>query len=148
MHTLISNLDCFNSQLSKRFCLVPALLRVTLLDTVNDFMTCESNMMWRWNVHKSTSLTELQKSVEGHGCKSWVTNLSIVPLTLAIVTASITYRIVLLEYVNKFKVCLCVCVCDFVSLTVWGYCWNTYKFVPSDPLAGTCRLMPVLMQGC
>ena len=36
------------------------------------------------NLHPSTSLTKSQKAVEAHGCKPWVTNLSIVPHTLGV----------------------------------------------------------------
>ena len=44
-----------------------------------------------------TLLAESQKALEAHGCKSWVTNLSIVPHTLGTLTANITYCIQLLE---------------------------------------------------
>ena len=47
-------------------------------------------MMWRANSHLSTSLPEAQKALEAHGCKLLVTNLSIVPHTLGILTANIT----------------------------------------------------------
>ena len=41
-----------------------------------------------------------QKALEAHGCKPWVANLWIVPHTLGILTAYITYCIILLEYAN------------------------------------------------
>ena len=52
------------------------------LRLIKVFVTHKPNMMWRWNLHKSTSLAESQKVLEAHGCKSWVGNLSIVPHTL------------------------------------------------------------------
>ena len=61
-------------------------------------------MIWRRNLHQSTSLAESQKALEVHGCKLWVTNLLIVPHTLGILTANVTCCIVLLEYVNEFQV--------------------------------------------
>ena len=38
-------------------------------------------------IHLSTYLTESQNALEAHGYKPWVTNLSIIPLTLCILTA-------------------------------------------------------------
>ena len=45
-------------------------------------------MIWRRNLHQSTSLTELQKAVDAYGHKPWnrITNLSIVPHALGILT--------------------------------------------------------------
>ena len=60
---------------------------------VKVFITWEhENMIWRWNLHPSTSLTESRKALEAHGCKPWLTNSSIVPCTLGIhvLTANIT----------------------------------------------------------
>ena len=57
--------------------------------------------MQRWNRHQSTSLAESQKALEAHGCKPWLTNLSIVPHTLGILTANITYCIILLKCVRS-----------------------------------------------
>ena len=51
-----------------------------------------------WDKHESIWLS---KTLEAHGCKPWVTNLSIVPHTLSMLTANITYCIILLEYVHK-----------------------------------------------
>ena len=45
------------------------------------------------------SLSDSQKALEAHGCKPWLTNLSIVPHTLGILTANITY----LEYNITFE---------------------------------------------
>ena len=67
----------------------------------NAFVTCEPTMIRRWILHQSTSLAKSQKAVEAHGCKPWVANLSIVPHTLGILTANITYCIMLLEYVKS-----------------------------------------------
>ena len=39
-----------------------------------------------------------------HGCKPWETNLSIVPHTLGVLNACITYCIRLLEYINESRV--------------------------------------------
>ena len=43
------------------------------------FVTPELNTTQRQNLHQSISLTKAQKALEAHSCKSWVTNLSIVP---------------------------------------------------------------------
>ena len=56
------------------------------------------NVIWRRNLHQLTSLAKSQKALEAHGCKRWVTNLSIIPHTLGILTAKITCCIILLEY--------------------------------------------------
>ena len=43
--------------------------------------------------------------IVAHGCKPWVTNSSMVPHTLGILTANIIYRtIILFEYANKCQV--------------------------------------------
>ena len=73
-------------------------------DPLKIFLTHNPNMMWRWHLHKSTSLAESQKALEAHGCKPWVTNLLIISHTLGILTANITYCVILLEYVNKSQV--------------------------------------------
>ena len=54
---------------------------------------------------QSTSLVELPKTLEAHGCKHWATNLSIIPHTLGIPTVSIinvgrTLMLVLLRKQN------------------------------------------------
>ena len=43
-----------------------------------------------WKFLQSTSLAKSQKALEARSCKPWVTNLSIVPHTLGILTANIT----------------------------------------------------------
>ena len=48
-----------------------------------------------------TSLAKSQKALEAHGRKPWLTNLSMIPHTLGMLTANITYCIILLEYVNE-----------------------------------------------
>ena len=53
---------------------------------------------------QSTSGAESWKAVEAHGCKPWVTNLSIIPHTLGLQTANTTYCIILLQYINKCQV--------------------------------------------
>ena len=54
------------------------------------------------------SLTESQKILVAHSCKSWVTNLLIIPHTLGILTANTTYCIALLKYINESQVNACV----------------------------------------
>ena len=76
----------------------------THLRLVEVFITHKLNMIWEWNLHWSTSLANSQKALEAHGCKSWVTNFLIDPSTLGILTANITYCIILLEYVNECQV--------------------------------------------
>ena len=51
----------------------------THLRLIKVAITCELDMTWWWSLHQLTSLTELQKALEAHGCKPWVTNLSIIP---------------------------------------------------------------------
>ena len=64
-------------------------------------ITHKLNMIRRQNSHQSTSLAELQKALEAHGYKPWVTNLSIiVPHTLGILATSITYGIPLLDTIT------------------------------------------------
>ena len=65
------------------------------------FITCELNMIPRWNLRQSTSFAESQKTLEAHGCKPRATNLSIVPHTLGKLNTNMTYCITLLEYVNE-----------------------------------------------
>ena len=59
------------------------------LRLIKVIITHEPNMIWRWNLHQSTSLVESHKTLEAHGCKPWVTNLSIIHHTLGILTANI-----------------------------------------------------------
>ena len=49
----------------------------------------------------STSVIELLNAVEVHGCKCCVTNLSIIPLIICMLTANITYYSTSLEYVHQ-----------------------------------------------
>ena len=77
--------------------------RVHLL-LVKFFITHELNTIWRWNLHQSNSLTKMQKTAEARGCKPWVTNLLIIPCTLGILTTTITYYMIFLEYVNESQV--------------------------------------------
>ena len=51
-----------------------------------------------------SSFYNSRKTLEAHGCKPWVTNLLIVSHTLSILTANITYCIILLQYVNESQV--------------------------------------------
>ena len=81
-----------------------SILHVRSTETPSSFY----NLRTKHNMEtKRTSLTSLAKvkvGPEAHGCKPWVTNLSMVPHTLGILTASITYCIILLEYVSKSQV--------------------------------------------
>ena len=61
-------------------------------------------MTWRWNLHQATSLAKSQKTLEADGSKLWVTKLSIIPHTLGILTAKITYCITLLDYINVSQI--------------------------------------------
>ena len=61
--------------------------------------THDPNMIW-----KSISLAKVQKTLEAHGYKSCIAKLSIIPHTLAILTANIAHCIILLEYVNESQV--------------------------------------------
>ena len=62
-------------------------------------------MIWRQNLHQTTSLFEVQKALEAHGYKPCVTDLSIVLHTLGILTADITFCIIYyFEYVNESQV--------------------------------------------
>ena len=65
------------------------------------FIVCKLNATWRLNLHQLTSLAESQKALEAHDSKPWVTNLSIVPHTLGILTANTTYCIIIFEYVKE-----------------------------------------------
>ena len=60
-------------------------------------------MIWRQNLRHSASLAE-SKTLEAHAYKLRVANLSIVPRTLGILTTTVTYCIILLEYVNVSQV--------------------------------------------
>ena len=53
-------------------------------------ITHKPNMIWRQNLHQSTSFAEAQKALEAHDCILSVTNLSIAPHTLGIPTANVT----------------------------------------------------------
>ena len=64
-------------------------------------------------VHQSTSLTKSLKALEAHGCKPWVTKLSIIPHTLDILTANTIHNCRILcarEYMyvdeSQLNVCL------------------------------------------
>ena len=61
-------------------------------------------MMGRQNLNQLTSLAKAQKALEAHGCKPWVTNLSIVPHTLGILTANITCCIICVLIINESQV--------------------------------------------
>ena len=36
-------------------------------------------MIWKQNLHQSTTLTKSQEALQAHGWKPWATNLSIIP---------------------------------------------------------------------
>ena len=65
-------------------------------------------MLWKWNLNLSTALTGFQKTLEAQGYNDWLTNLSIVLHKLGILTASVTYCIILIEYINQSQVNACV----------------------------------------
>ena len=71
--------------------LVTTILCVLHLRLAEVSITCEPNTMWRQNLHQLTYLTTSQ--IEAHSCKPWVTNLSIIPHTLGIITVNITHYI-------------------------------------------------------
>ena len=48
------------------------------------FITRKPNVIWRQNLDQLTSLTELQKALEAHGCEPWVTKLLIIPHALRV----------------------------------------------------------------
>ena len=56
------------------------------------------------NIPLALKHAESQKALEAHGCKPWVTNLSIVPHTLGTLAANIVYCRLLLECVNESQV--------------------------------------------
>ena len=62
--------------------------------------TRELNMIWKWKLQQSTSLAELHKTLEAHGYKPWVTNSSIVPHTLGVLTANATNYIILITSIH------------------------------------------------
>ena len=74
------------------------------LRLVKVFTTHKPNMVWKCNLHQSTSLTKSRKTRKAHACKSWVPNLSIVPHTLGILTTNITYSIIFFEHANESQV--------------------------------------------
>ena len=58
---------------------------------------------------KLTSLFSVSlKTLAVHGYKSWVTNLLIIPGTLGLLTANITYCRILLECINESPVNMCI----------------------------------------
>ena len=61
------------------------------LRLIKVFLTRESNMIRKWNVQRSTSLTELQMALEVHGYKPQTTNLSILSHTSAIYSTNRKY---------------------------------------------------------
>ena len=52
-------------------------------------ITGERNMILKQNLHQLISLTKAQKALAVHSCKPWVTNLSIVPHMLGILTTTV-----------------------------------------------------------
>ena len=88
-------------------------------------------MIWRPNLHQSTSLVKAQKALEAHGCKFSVTNLSIVPHTLVILTANVTYCINFFELLISLKwtrawynhALLAWLIKSYVQQTVLLYTW-------------------------
>ena len=76
-----------------------------ILVTVTILSTCSNTIRGiHLHVHLSTSLAKPFKAIEARGCESWVTNLSIIPHTLGILTANISYCVILLKYVNNSQV--------------------------------------------
>ena len=90
-HTSISNLDYPNSRLIRQrrtfhlqqtlstgICYLPLSILSThsvgTSETPSGSITRKLNMIWRRNLHQSTSLIEVQKALEAYGCKPWVTN--------------------------------------------------------------------------
>ena len=71
------------------------------LRPVNIFVTCEPIVIRRRTLHQPTFLTKQQEVVVVDGHKSWATNLSIILYKLGTLTASITYRSTLFEFIDK-----------------------------------------------
>ena len=57
-------------------------------------------MLWKWNQHQSTSLTKLQKDLQAHGCKPWVTNLLIVSHTIHVYIYYLQILLSVQYYIN------------------------------------------------
>ena len=64
------------------------------LRLVKVFITHKLNIIRKWNKHVdwSTTPAESQKALEAHGCKHWVTNLSIVLHALSTCTAHRNFK--------------------------------------------------------
>ena len=52
------------------------------LRLIKVLITHELNMIWRCDLDQLTSLAKSHKNLGAHGCKPWVTNLSITPNTI------------------------------------------------------------------
>ena len=75
-------------------------------DSLKVFLTRKPNMIRRWNLHLSLAESQ-KKTLEAHGCKPWVAKLSMVPHTLGILTANVTYCVIFLEDINESHVNAC-----------------------------------------
>ena len=93
-----------NGKLHLKFLFVCLYYKRVHLTLIQVFMTRKPNIIWKLNIHQSTTLTESRKTIEAHGRKPWVTNLSIVPHTLGVLFTTISYYIFLLKYFNKSRV--------------------------------------------
>ena len=55
-------------------------------------ITHDPSIIFKRNLHQSIYFTKSKKLLEARGCKPWVTNLSIIPHTLGVLTTNIAYK--------------------------------------------------------
>ena len=84
----------------------PPKIPVFTWDLYKVCITCKWGVIWKWNLTSikfSSQVTGGSRSSQ-HGCKFLVTNISLIPHTLGLLTTSITYCVILLEYINESQV--------------------------------------------
>ena len=77
------------------------------LETPLSFLTIVNGTRdenYTYSVHQLISFIEAQKGLEAHGCKFSVTNLSIAPHILGMLTANVTCCINFLYIINQSQV--------------------------------------------
>ena len=92
--------------------------RAFTLNSFKALIAHKPNMTWRWNLHQSTTLDEVQKALEAHDCKPSVANLSIAPHTLGIPTT-----IQRAHGIVRWKFHLYAC-------TSTNACWSVFHLAP------------------